>query len=125
MSANVVLGVGMSSKATSGEVRALVDAALSDRCLVLDDVVVVATRERFVSDERLAFGRPVVGIADATLEAASAPCERSFGLRARVAETAALLTASTRFPGHLVGAVERSAHVTVAVAASTNEAEPS
>lgn len=110
---SVVLGVGMSSKATAAEVRTLIDDALRTRNLRFDDIDIVATRERFLLDDRLAFGLPVVGIDDARLEASSAPCVRTVGIKARVAETAALLAASAA--AHLLGPVERSAHVTVAV----------
>ena len=111
----MVLGIGMSSKATAQEVRSLVHHALSNRQLLLADVSIVATRDRFVLDARLDLGKPVTGVADDCLVAASAPCARSIGLPARVAETAALLTAGTSNAA-LLGPVERSAHVTVAVA---------
>ncbi len=110
---NLVIGVGMSSKATAAEVRTLIDDALRSRDLHFDDIDIVATRERFAHDDRLALGWPVVGIDDARLEASSAPCERTIGIKARVAETAAQLASSTA--AHLLGPVERSAHVTVAV----------
>lgn len=112
----LVLGIGLSSKATAHEVRSLVDAALAERGLRLDDIEVVATRQRFVLDGRLHLGPPVTGVADALLESWSAPCTRAVGIRARVAETAALLTASVRTQAHLLGAVHRSAHATVAIA---------
>lgn len=110
---SVVLGIGMSSKATAAEVRTLIDNALRSRDLQFDDVDVVATRERFVLDGRLALGLPVIGIDDGQLEASSAACVRTVGIKVRVAETAALLAASAA--AHLLGPVERSAHVTVAV----------
>lgn len=121
MSPSIVLGIGMSSKATAQEVRALVESALRARSLDLHDVTVVATRQRFEADERLNLGPPVVGIEDARLGAATAPCSRTVGLRARVAETAALLTASSHCPAHLLGPVERSAYATAAVAISHAE----
>ncbi len=124
----VVLGVGMSSKATAKEVRTLVVAALNDRHLQFDDVAVVATRQQFVLDQRLAFGKPVTGVADERLVAASVPCTRTVGLCARVAETAALLAAiqlgSEGSTAILLGSVQRSAHATVAIAAPDTRAEP-
>ena len=111
---SVVLGIGLSSKATADEVRALVHHALSDRHLDLGDVCVVATRERFVLDHRIDLGVPIDGMADDVLVAASAPCTRPIGLQARVAETAALLASGGR--DALIGPVECSAHATVAVA---------
>ncbi|MCU1500794.1 MAG: Cobalamin synthesis C-terminus [Ilumatobacteraceae bacterium] len=107
-----MLGIGMSSRATATEVRELVEAALAEHRLTLDEVALIATRQRFAGDPRLRLGPPVSGIDDDALEAASLPCTRSFGIRARVAETAAALAAG----GHVVGTVQRSAHVTLAVA---------
>ena len=114
-SGSIVLGIGLSSKATADEVRALVLHALFDRHLDLDDVCVVSTRDRFVLDHRLDLGVPVDGVTDERLVAASEPCARSVGLQARVAETAALLAAGAA-DATLIGPVERSAHATVAVA---------
>lgn len=111
---NVVLGIGLSSKATAEEVRELVHHALRDRQLDLGDVCLVATRDRFVLDRRIDFGVPIDGLADDRLVAASSSCLRSIGLQARVAETAALLAAGSGET--LIGPVERSAHATVAVA---------
>jgi histidinol-phosphate aminotransferase len=111
---DVVLGIGLASKATAAEVRALVDQALHDRGIDIDDVCLVATRDRFVLDPRVDLGVPIAGMTDDRLVAASAPCARPFGLQACVAETAALLAAGSR--DALLGPVERSAHVTVAVA---------
>lgn len=111
----IVVGIGMSSRATADEVRTLVHHALRDRQLNLDDVCVVATRDRFVLDDRLDLGIPVDGVTDERLVAASAPCARPIGLQARVAETAALLAAGFD-DAALIGPVERSAHATVAIA---------
>ncbi|MEX2626193.1 MAG: cobalamin biosynthesis protein [Ilumatobacteraceae bacterium] len=122
--AGVVVGVGMSSRATATEVRSLVEAALRGRHLDLDDVTAIATRERFVRDPRLDLGRRVVGVDDHHLEAVSVPVERTVGLRARVAETAALTIASRGEGATLLGAVERSAHATVAIAATTGSEDP-
>lgn len=111
---SIVLGIGLSSNATADEVRTLVHHALSDRRLDLGDVCLVATRNRFVLDRRIDLGVRVDGVTDERLVAESAPCTRPVGLQARVAETAALLAAGSR--DALIGPVERSAHVTVAVA---------
>lgn len=117
MRERVVLGIGLASSATLEEVRTLVDTVLQRHRVGLDDVAAIATRDRFVDDERLQLGPPVVGYPDTLLEAASAPCTRTVGIRARVAETAALLAsggeAST---GQPAVPVARSAHVTVAIA---------
>lgn len=110
----VVLGIGLSSKATADEVRTLVHHALSGRNLDLADVCLVATRDRFVLDHRIDLGVPVNGVTDERLVAESDPCTRPVGLQARVAETAAVLAAGGR--DALIGPVERSAHATVAVA---------
>jgi cobalamin biosynthesis protein CbiG len=109
----VVVGIGLSSAATTDDVRALVDEALATRGHSRQAVAMVATRTKFVADPRLDLGYPIIGIDDERLEAASAPVDRAVGIQARVAETAALLA----LPGaHIVGPVERSTHVTVAVA---------
>lgn len=110
----VVVGVGMSSKATSTEVAALVDEALLANGCARTDVIAVATRERFSDDARLNLGAPVVGVTDVALTAATRPTERTVGISARVAETTALLIA-----GHhsdLLSPMIRSAHATVALA---------
>lgn len=112
--ADVVLGIGLSSKATAEEVRSLVDLALTNRRLDLGDVCLVATRDRFGLDVRVDLGVPIDAMTDERLVAASAPCARPIGLQARVAETAAVLAAGSREA--LIGPVERSAHATVAVA---------
>jgi len=118
--AGVVVGVGMSSKATAAEVRTLVISALRDHRLSLDDVAAVATRERLVRDRRLDLGTPVVAVPDDVLVAASEPCDRVIGLPARVAETAALVTIGED-AATLIG-VARSAHATVAIAARVDDA---
>jgi hypothetical protein len=118
----VVVGVGMSSKATSIEVAALVDEALLANGCGRTDVIAVATRERFRDDARLHLGARVVGITDDALTAASGPTARTIGIGARVAETAALLIA-----GHhsdLLSPTLRSAHATVAVATAAPTVPP-
>ncbi len=110
MSERAVLGIGLSSRASSDEVRQLVEEALREHALDLADVAVIATRRRFAADARLRLGPPVVGFADAELESASEPCARTFGIHARVAETAAGLAGSG-----VVGPLRRSAHVTLAI----------
>jgi cobalamin biosynthesis protein CbiG len=114
---SVVVGVGMSSKATADEVRALVTTALREHRLDLNDVAVVATRERFVGDRRLDLGPTVTGVPDDVLVAASEPCDRVVGLPARVAETAAVVTVGDA-TATLIGPVARSPHATVAIAAT-------
>jgi hypothetical protein len=111
----VVLGVGLSSRATSTEVRDLVGALLRAHRLTISDVSAIATRQRFVDDPRLALGPPVVGFSDVALQRASpAPPARTVGIPARVAEAAARLAV----PGEdvRVSAVERSPHATAALA---------
>lgn len=119
MTRGLVLGVGLSSSATAEEVRALVDAVLGEHELELSEIDSIATRERFAGDERLQLGPPIVGFEDRILEATSAPCSRTVGIRARVAETAALLAAASGGAGRLLAPARRSAHVTVAVATSS------
>jgi hypothetical protein len=111
----VVLGVGLSSKADAAEVRTLVDAMLLQHQLGIVDVAVVATRHSFANDPRLRLGPPVIGYDDALLEEMSEPCERSFGIQARVAETAARLAFGLDDAGLDAPHVARSAHVTVAL----------
>jgi cobalamin biosynthesis protein CbiG len=118
----VVVGVGLSSRATADEVRELVDAALRAHGLGLSDVELFATRACLADDPRLQLGSRVVGVADAVLEERSDPPERSVGIRARVAATAALVTggAST-----LLEPVRRSAGATVALALAMSPSEAS
>lgn len=106
MTARVVVGVGLSSKATAAEVAALVDEVLEAG----DELALVATRARFADDVRLQLGPPVVGFEDEDLVAASDPPERTVGLPAKVAETAARLAG-----GQGEGTVHRSAHATAVV----------
>ncbi len=63
----VVVGVGLSSRATATEVRDLVGAALRAHRLALDDVQAIATRTSLAGDPRLQLGLPVVGVADDVL----------------------------------------------------------
>ena len=108
----VVVGVGLSSRATATEVRDLVGAALRAHRLALDDVQAIATRASLAGDPRLQLGLPVVGVADDVLVDRSEPPERSVGIPARVAETAALVTGGAE---ELLEPVRRSAGVTVAL----------
>ncbi len=116
----VVVGVGFSSRAPAGEVRALVVEALDAHRLGLADVEVIATRTSLVGDPRLRLGPPVVGVADEILEERSDPPERSVGIRARVAETAALVAGGA---ADLLEPVRKSAGATVAIALATSAAE--
>ena len=114
---SVVVGVGMSSKATRSEIADLLAGLLVRHGLTMGDVTTIATRRCFVGDERLALGPAVVGFADDELVAASAPPARSVGLPARVAETAAALAS-----GHAPGTeawIARSAHATAATVDGT------
>lgn len=114
---SVVVGVGLSSQASAAEVADLLGEVLRRHDLRLADVGVIATRQRFVADPRLQLGRPVVGFSDSDLEQASSPPLRTTGIRAKVAETAArLATAVDGGTAWIVTPVERSAHVTVALA---------
>jgi cobalamin biosynthesis protein CbiG len=112
-----VVGVGLSSRATAGEIRGLVDEALRAHRLGLRDVQVIATRASFAADPRLQLGPPVIGVSDELLEERSDPPERSVGIRARVAETAALVTGGS---AELLEPVRKSAGATVALAVATS-----
>jgi hypothetical protein len=109
----VVVGVGLSAKATRNEIVALVTAALAHAGYTFPPSA-IATRSLFAGDHRLDFGCPVVGFDDRLLVDRSRPVERRAGLQARVAETAAALAAGIDI-AH-VGPTERSAHATAAVA---------
>jgi hypothetical protein len=111
--AHLVVGIGMSSRATAAEVRELVAQTFADHDLDTAGIAMIATRTGFVDDARLRIGPRIVGIEDARLEAASPPCTRAVGIRARVAETAARLAAAG--PTHDL-ILARSAHVTLAIA---------
>jgi hypothetical protein len=111
----LVLGVGMSSKATRQEVRDLVDAVIGQAAVGLDAISLVATRMRFVDDERVRFGPPVLGIDDRDLLARyPAPPRPDDGFAARVAEGCALTGAGTG--AELLVGTTRSAHATAALA---------
>ena len=88
-----VVGVGVSSGASTDEVTALVATLVREAGLDIADVEAIATRSSLASDPRLALGPRVVGFTDDELVAASRPTTRSIGIPARVAETAALLAA--------------------------------
>lgn len=115
----LVLGVGMSSKATADEVRGLAVRVSEAAGVTLGSVTAVATRERFVGDDRLRFGPPVVGVADGILLDRYPVPDRVDGDRrfgARVAEGCALAVAGE--PAELLVATTRSAHATAALATS-------
>ncbi len=111
----LVLGVGMSSKATRREVRELVDTVVAQASVRLDAIGLVATRMRFVVDDRVRFGPVVLGVDDSDLLAQyPAPSRPDGGFAARVAEGCALTGAG---PGaELLVATTRSAHATAALA---------
>lgn len=112
---SLVLGIGMSSKATRDDVVGLVGKVLTAGDLELGDVAVIATRARFVRDERLQLGPRVVGIDDDdVLERFASP--RRVGIAARVAEGCAMIGAGQNAK-LLVGPVHTS-YVTVALAQS-------
>ena len=112
----VVLGIGLSSRATAEDVALAVDEALC-RVGLAAPPAAVATRTVLADDARLRLGWPVIGIDDAELVHRSRPVERAVGLPARVAETAALLAAGDG--SRLLGPTHRLAHVTVAVAVAS------
>lgn len=119
----LVLGVGMSSKATRREVRDLVDTVVAQAAVGLDAINLVATRIRFVDDERVRFGPPVLGVDDSDLLAQHpAPPRPDGGFAARVAEGCALTGAG---PGaELLVGTTRSAHATAALALGSPEGAP-
>jgi hypothetical protein len=110
----LVLGIGMSSKATVDEVRELALSVVGQAGVGLDAVAVVATRERFDADDRVRIGPPVVGVPDALL-LDRYPSERTGGFAARVAEGCALTAAGAS--AELLVPTTRSAHATAALAA--------
>jgi cobalamin biosynthesis protein CbiG len=115
----VVVGVGLSSSASAGEVRELVERALAAVGLPWAALHAVATLDTKVDDVRLsALDLPVIGFTAAELltvggVAASDRVRNEVGT-ASVAEAAALLAAGDG--AVLVSAKRRSAHVTVALA---------
>jgi cobalamin biosynthesis protein CbiG len=111
----VVIGIGLSSRATAEDVALAVDEALRSVRLAAPPSA-VATRAVLANDARLRLGLPVIGIEDAELVHRSRPVERAVGVPARVAETAALLAAGDG--SRLLGPTHRLAHVTVAVASA-------
>jgi hypothetical protein len=111
----LVLGIGMSSKATADEVRELARSVVRSADVAFDAVALVATRERFDGDDRVRIGPPVVGIPDVLLLDRHPAPERSEGFAARVAEGCALIAAGES--AELLVATTRSAHATAALAA--------
>ncbi|MFV0523350.1 MAG: hypothetical protein ACK5RL_02510 [Acidimicrobiales bacterium] len=115
---HVVVGVGMSSRATRDEILALVTATLAHAGHNFPPGT-IATRSHFVGDPRLDLGCPIVAFDDQLLVDRSPPLDRRAGLPARVAETAAALAA--RIDVADVGPTARSAHVAVAVAVAEEQ----
>lgn len=111
----LVLGLGLSSKATAREVLDLVETVIAQAAVSLDAIGFVATRARFVDDDRARLGPPVLGVDDSELLAQHpAPPRSGAGFAARVAEGCALIGAG---PGaELIVATTRSAHATAALA---------
>jgi cobalamin biosynthesis protein CbiG len=115
----VVLGMGLSSIATAGDVRTLADAVLADAGIDWARVERIATLAALACDARIAaLGPPVVGFEPTQLAAvegatAARRTELAVGTPS-VAEAAALLAAG---PGsRLIIRKQRAAHVTAAVA---------
>jgi cobalamin biosynthesis protein CbiG len=119
---HAVLGVGMSSKATRGEVRGVIEEVIRRADVSIEEVSFVATRMRFADDERLKVGPPVIGVEDAAL-LEGFPAPDRIGFAARVAEGCALLGAGTG--SQLVVEPIRSAHSTVALAVAGLDGERS
>jgi cobalt-precorrin 5A hydrolase len=114
MTGVVALGIGLSSKATVDEVRALAQEVLDRAGVGLDVVTWVATRSRFVDDPRVRLGPDVCSIDDTTLlERYPKPTGPS---PARVAEGCALHAAGPE--ATLLVGITRSAHATAALAAA-------
>ncbi len=108
----VVVGIGMSS---TGDGPRRWPSWSTPPCSATGspggDVEAIATRACFVADDRLALGPPVIGFADDVLIAASSPTERTVGIPARVAETAARIAVGADPAAELRTA--RSAHTTL------------
>jgi len=113
----LVLGIGMSSKATRSEVLGLVEEVVGRADLDLEAVSLVATLRRFVGDERARLGPPIIGVDDATLLDQFPAAHRAgtgTRLAARVAEGCALTAAGAG--AQLLVGTTRSAHATAALA---------
>ena len=117
---SLVLGVGMSSKATRAGVARLVEEVVTMANSPIESVAVLATRSKFVADERLQLGMMIVGIDDEDLLALwGAP--RPAGFAARVAEGCAMIGAGER--ARLLVAPRRGTFVTVALAQRTDSSD--
>jgi cobalamin biosynthesis protein CbiG len=117
----LIVGIGLSSAATAGELADAVDAALLVLGATRSDVLSVATRVELSADQRiLALGLPIHGFGASQLSAVAVPNPRPRVAEAvstaSVAEAAALAAAGES--GVLVLPKQRSSHVTVAVARS-------
>jgi hypothetical protein len=108
----------MSSKATGDEVRGLVADVLLQAGLPLQAIAMLATRMRFVDDQRVGIGPAVVGVEDAVLLDRFPEAGR-VGFGARVAEGCALIAAGGG--AELLVPTTRSAHVTMALALGSPE----
>ncbi len=117
----IVLGVGMSSKATPGDVRSLADRVVRQAGLGAASVTALATRARLADDPRVAMGFPVVAVDDGCLlDWFPEPSRALFP--ARVAEGCALIAAG---PGSsLVVPTVRASHATAALAAGGDARVP-
>lgn len=116
MMTTVVVGIGMSSRATVGEVQDLIDEVLRAASLTRADIAAVATRQCFSDDARLPAGIAVDLVPDADLVAASPPPDRTVGIPAQVAVTAATLATQRRWgSAQVVVPPRRSRHATAAI----------
>lgn len=108
----LVLGIGLSSRATAEEVRRLARTVVEAAGTDLGSLAAVATRPRFLTDARLRLGPPVVGVDDEVLrDRYPAPGAR---FPAKVAEGCALRGAGEA--AELLVPTTRSAHATAALA---------
>ena len=119
MNSSLVVGVGLSTSATTSDVAVAVDAALRSAGLSRTSVAWVATRNELAADPRIVgLGLPVAGFSAARLAAVAVPNPSTRTAlavgAASVAEAAAILGAGGS--AELVVAKQRLGFVTVAVA---------
>ena len=117
----MTLGIGLSSRAGTVDVRAATEAVLAAAGWRWEDIAVIGTARRLANDPRLAAtGRPVVGFDHAQLASVAVPTPPGPALSRlavpAVAEAAALLAAG---PGaRIVVPKQTGRFLTVAAAAS-------
>jgi cobalamin biosynthesis protein CbiG len=118
----MTLGIGLSSRAGTVDVRSAAEAVLAVAGWRWQDVAVIGTASRLANDSRLAAtGRPVVGFDHAQLASMAVPTPPGPTLSRlaipAVAEAAALLAAG---PGaRIVVPKQTGRYITVAAAASS------